>query len=62
VVLVGAEDADGWPKPTLDGLWKESMMDLQKDPLTGFQLDHRTKMVDPNQRWMGLRKDSLMDL
>jgi hypothetical protein len=23
--------------------------------LTGFQLDHRTQMVVPNRRWMGLR-------
>jgi hypothetical protein len=44
------------------GLWKDSLIDLQKDPLTEFQLEQRTQMVGLDPRWMELRKDSLIDL
>jgi hypothetical protein len=50
------------PKRLWTGLRKDSLMDLQKDRLTGFQLECRTQMVGPKRRWTGLRKDSLMDL
>jgi hypothetical protein len=35
-------------------LRKDSQMDLQKDPLTGLQVDHTTQMVDSKHFWTGL--------
>ena len=38
------------------------MLELPKDPLMGFQLEPTTMRVGPKRLWMGLPKDSLVEV